>query len=272
MSMKTYQISLLAVILLLIGCSSNAEPARIHLTPESTITQPPPTKSLPTSTRTPVPVKTEISCEPTSNPFPTPSGLADSFQYNPNIDINRVCTFTGQVSRGQIYKHQITQDLVFCLVPGGIIRDIPDEGWNIIISDTRPDSCDHSSKDYANFGSRVTPPFRGNLYFDVYGWHFRNAENTGENDGSVNAPQEERHLNFVFNRQDYETLWYAARCNRWAIDTDCAQATQTSTNTEIPRSSAKFTVTKLELGNLVPDSHAWIEYMEFKVDVYLPAE
>lgn len=251
----------LVCALLFVSCNSNVEFQPIHLKPTSTLEH--------------LPIGTEISCEPVSNPFPTPSGNADSFQYNPNIEINRVCTFTGHVSRNQTYKHQITHDLVFCLVPSGIMPDVFEEGWTIVISDTRPGSCDFGSENYVNFGPIVAPPFRGNLFFDVYGWHFRNENNTGVNDESVNSPQEERYFNFLFNRKDYEKVWYAARCSQWAIDADCAMATQTSMNvkiTEIPRSRAKFTITELELGNLNPNSHAWIEHMEFKVDVYLSVE
>ena len=46
--------------------------------------------------------------------------------------------------------------------------------------------------------SRLTPPW----HFvpnprEIDGWHFRNADNTGPNDGSVNAPQELRE--FIFS-------------------------------------------------------------------------
>lgn len=46
--------------------------------------------------------------------------------------------------------------------------------------------------------ARLTPPwhFVPNPRF-VEGWHFRNASNTGPNDGSVNAPQERR--DFIFS-------------------------------------------------------------------------
>jgi hypothetical protein len=191
----------------------------------------------------------------------------------PNITITRVCKFTGHILRGEIYKHQITEGLIFCLVPSGIFAEVPDEGWSIVTSDSLADSCDFKSENFVDFGPIVTPPFRSNLLFDVYGWHFRNKDNTGENDGSVNAPQKERFFNFVFNRKDYEIMWHSERCNEWKIDTDCAIATQSSVkSSEIPRSRAKFTITELELGNLVPNSLAWIEYMEFIVEVYLPAE
>jgi len=46
--------------------------------------------------------------------------------------------------------------------------------------------------------ARLTPPwhFVPNAR-DIDGWHFRNADNTGPNDGSVNAPQELRE--FIFS-------------------------------------------------------------------------
>lgn len=255
--MKLNQRLLLLVALLLAGCGSVI----------------PPTTTAPAAI---VPILTDISCEPSSNPFVKPSSMGNAefaASLYPNITISRICKFTGHISRGEVYKHQIIENLIFCLVPSGIFAEVPDEGWSIIISDSRSGSCDFNSEDYVNFGPIVTPPFRGNRYFDVYGWHFRNKENTGENDGSVNAPQKERYFNFVFNRKDYETVWYAERCNQWNIDTDCAIATQSNIkSSEIPRSRAKFTITELELGNLVPSSLAWIEYMEFMVEVYLPAQ
>lgn len=162
--------------------------------------------------------------------------------------------------------------LVFCLVPSGIFADPSDEGWGIIISDSTPDGCNGNSDSYLDLGHVVTPPFRGNLVFDIYGWQFRNKENTGVNDGSVNAPQYKRSFNFIFSRADFDTYYYSYMCGGGRLPEYCAMATQTSTDREIPRSRAKFTVTKLELGNLVPNKLAWIEYMEFKFEVYLPAE
>ncbi len=191
--------------------------------------------------------------------------------YYPNITITRICTFDGKISRGQVYKHQIIPNLIFCLIPGGVI-DIPNDGWNIVVSDSRDGSCDHNSENYVDFGPIVTPPFYGNQFFDVYGWHFRNKENTGESNGDLNVPQRERFINFVFNREDYEIVWHRSRCSQWGIDEDCAFATQTSAQTDIFWTRAKFTITELELGNLVPNSYARIESMKFKFDVYLPAE
>lgn len=274
--MKTNQTTLLVTIFLLVGCNSTARPGPIQREPIFTFTPAETNTPLPTATPTAAPIFTDMFCEPSSNPFIKTSAMGDTeyaASLYPNITITRVCRFTGHISRGQVYKQQITEFLIFCLVPSGIFAEVPDEGWSIVISDSREGGCDFTSKDYVNFGPIVTPPMRGNLWFDVYGWHFRNKENTGENDGSVNAPQKERSFNFVFNRKDYETVWYSERCNQWKIDTDCAIATQSSIkSSEIPRSRAKFVITKLELGNLGPNSLAWIEDMEFIVEIYLPEE
>lgn len=258
---------------MLVSCSAIISPPPTQTEPIRTFTPVSTNTPLPTATATTVPLITEISCKPATNPFHNVDDFFYGIGLYPNITIARVCTFNGQISKGQVYKHQITENLIFCLIPSGIFAEVPDEGWSIVISDTITGSCDFKSENFANFGSIVTPPFRSNLFFYVYGWHFRNKENTGENDGSINAPQKERFFNFVFNRSDRESLLHAYRCREWAIDTECAIATQSSSKGgEIPRSRAKFTITKLELGNLVPNSLAWIEYMEFTVDVYLPAE
>ncbi len=274
--MKSNQNLFLLIALLLSGCSSVTSQTSTQLDSISTFTPSLTSTPSPTALATTVPILTDIFCEPSSNPFVKTSAMGDtefSASLFPNITITRVCRFTGHISRGQVYKHKIIENLVFCLVPSGIFAEVPDEGWSIVITDSRSGSCDFNSEDYVNFGPIVTPPMRGNLWFDVYGWHFRNKDNTGENDGSVNAPQKERFFNFVFNRKGYETVWHSERCNEWKIDTDCAIATQSSIkSSEIPRSRAKFTITKLELGNLVPSSLAWIEDMEFMVEVYLPAE
>lgn len=270
--MKPNLILFVIITIFFSGCNSINSPTSSQIEPTIISTLNSTSKPILTATSTSVPIITDIICEPSSNPFAQNLG-SNSIEYHalnfPNIPITKTCTFNGNISRGKIYKHQIANDLVFCLVPSGKSGN-QDEGWYIVISDALPGSCDKNSNNYVNFGPVVTNPMRGNPLFDVYGWHFRNEDNTGENNGSLNVPQEERIINFVFNRKDYDAVLYSLRCNQWGIDEDCAIATKTSTNADIPRSSGKFTITKLELGNLVPDSYAWIEKMEFKFEVYLP--
>lgn len=46
----------------------------------------------------------------------------------------------------------------------------------------------------------ITPPLRfGVNHRDIEGWHFRNADNTGSNDGTVNAPQHDRIFLFAMS-------------------------------------------------------------------------
>ncbi|MEQ9452619.1 MAG: hypothetical protein RJQ07_13630 [Pseudomonadales bacterium] len=45
--------------------------------------------------------------------------------------------------------------------------------------------------------SMVNPPLRGPNTRDLFGWHFRNADNSGPNNGEVNAPQALRPFEFA---------------------------------------------------------------------------
>src|SRR5215216_7763369 len=72
-------------------------------------------------------------CESTTNPFPKPSGQADDTQYNPNIEIGKVCSFTGEIERGQVYKQKIKDGLVLCLTPSSFW--VENGGWTINICD-----------------------------------------------------------------------------------------------------------------------------------------
>jgi hypothetical protein len=80
------------------------------------------------------------TCESTTNPFPKPGGQPDDTQYNPNIEIGKVCSFTGEVERGQVYKQKIKAGLVFCLIPNSFW--VENGGWTINIGDETGDECD----------------------------------------------------------------------------------------------------------------------------------
>ncbi|MEO0424223.1 MAG: hypothetical protein AAF184_17930 [Pseudomonadota bacterium] len=60
-----------------------------------------------------------------------------------------------------------------------------EEGWQVRLYDGVPGGAVDLTQ--------LTPPLRGTPNpRDLFGWHFRNADNTGPNEGSVNAPQETR--------------------------------------------------------------------------------
>lgn len=208
-------------------------------------------------------------CEPTSSPFATPPTNDPNdvrVMYAPNVTIGKVCTFSGQVRRAQTYKHEIVDGLVFCLLPNSGWHE--NEGWNIIISDTMDDDCSKG------FNGIVSPPFHGMNPIFIAGWHFRNDTNTAENDGSVNAPQEVRWFNFLFDTDAFEAVWSAHSCLSWfqCEENGLTQDEAVKIIATTPKSRGIMTISNLELGNLVPNDKAWIETMEFEVKIYLPTE
>lgn len=266
--MKTKSIvAVLFVVSILVACAPAAKVVPTEkVFPTLTFT-PSPTRT-PTATATPtaIPVFTDTSCEPSENPYAV---IPDEYWYEkpyvPNISITKICAFKGEISRDQFYIHKIQENLFFCLIPGGIqssMRDKGTEGWFILISD----NCDISATDYVDFSAPVNPPFHGNTLHFLLGWYFRNEDNTED----INGPYKRR-ITYVLNSEDAATAYDSLACSMWGIDTDCARATQTSTNI-IERSGGTFSITKLELGNLVPNSYAWIEYMEFEFAFYIADE
>jgi len=87
----------------------------------------------------------------------------------------------GEVSRGDRFSAVTRRGWILRLVP------MP-EGWLLQISEKGRETEDLS---------RLTPPwhFVPNAR-EIAGWHFRNVDNTGPNDGSVNAAHELRELIF----------------------------------------------------------------------------
>jgi hypothetical protein len=171
----------------------------------------------------------------------------------------------GTVVRAEVYKQPIAEDLFFCLRPA--TRWHENDGWDIVISDTPNDNCGQG------FNDIVTPPFHGENPIFISGYQFRNIDNTAENDGSVNAPQTVRAFNFLLSKQDWETVGAAHRFLTWnQCENGMTMKEAVDTIASTPNSGAAFTITNLELGNLVPNDHAWIESMEFEVRVYLPVK
>ncbi len=72
------------------------------------------------------------------------------------------------------FFQEIGAGWTFALLPG-------DYGWSLRLFDgPGPDAMDLT---------QITPPFHGPNARDIFGWHFRNADNTAPNTGDVNAPQ-----------------------------------------------------------------------------------
>jgi hypothetical protein len=205
------------------------------------------------------PIKTsQVSCQSAANPFDDNPLMSESEYkggYFPNIEIGRVCEFEGQVKRLNMYRQEIVDGLAFCLRP-------METGWEIAITESSQHDCTE------NFSIPVTPPWHGENPLFISGYQFRNRDNTGKNDGSVNAYQEERGFNFVFSHDDFEIMQSAYRCAHSFVDCPA----ETSDKTVVYWSRGIMTITNLELGNLIPHENAWIESMDFDIKVYLPAE
>lgn len=107
----------------------------------------------------------------------TPASAQDPCNPDPRFQHT---VLAGEVIAGESFTAEFTDGLSFKLVPAS-------HGWVIEVRDTS--GIDRSL---------ITPPIRP---FDtnprnLAGWHFRNADNTGPNQGDVNAPQQRRA--FVF--------------------------------------------------------------------------
>lgn len=91
-----------------------------------------------------------------------------------------------ELTAGQRFVKSFGDGWTFALVPH-------EYGWSLRI-------YDNGDFDQAVDLSSVTPPHGGVPNpRDVFGWHFRNANNTGPNTGDVNAPQTLRNFFFALD-------------------------------------------------------------------------
>lgn len=171
--------------------------------------------------------------------------------------------FIGEVVRGQTFEKEIGRGLVLRLTPGsGEVAD-----WTISIGDkTDPES---------DFTSVVNSPYRGIInHIYIAGWHLRNADNSGPNDGSINAPGNTRKFFFVLNKADAEEaarlldkiLWPATERGWEELDKNLAL------HEAIPKGEGVLTIMDMELGNLAVGEQAWIEEMKFEVELTFPED
>jgi hypothetical protein len=178
----------------------------------------------------------------------------DPSQYKPSL-----LKFSGKVLRGQFFEKKIGQNLIFRLIP-------TQYGWYIsVVSKTNP----------ANDLSGVaTPPFRGINHLMIDGWHFRNADNSGPNEigpKNVNAPQHVREFYFVLNETDYKKASEALERMMWpyAYSKDELEEARKIYG-QIKTAKGVLAIKDMGLGNLVVGEKAWIVYMKFQVELYLP--
>lgn len=202
-----------------------------------------------------------VTPEPTPTPEPTRQ-IGDT--YFPNIENPVPFTFTGQVIRGDTFHQQINRYLLFCLTPNSVTDAT---GWTIYIVAYTDTGCDNATHTYNGL---VSPPFHGVNPILIEGWHFRNEDNSGPNDGSVNAPQETRWFQFVLSEEDYQVVWPAHLCSFRNMCDNLSPEEAENIIWAIPKAAGTLTITDLVLGNLVVGEQAWIESMSFTVELLLP--
>ncbi len=100
-----------------------------------------------------------------------------------STDDRTAFVFTGEISGNHDYVQEMPTGWLFWMEAAPF-------GWDIRIYSNDPDNPPGVDL------TAVTPPYYGPNPRDVYGWHFRNADNTGTNMGDVNAPQHLRLFTF----------------------------------------------------------------------------
>lgn len=121
-----------------------------------------------------------------------------------------------------------------------LVLDPVPEGWRISILNAAGDDL-----------SWATPPRHGPNARDIYGWHFRNAANTGPNTGDVNAPQHLRLITFF-----PDTGEFAGVEERPAVE---------------PAGRGALEITDMSLADLTPGQQARMVYVKFAACLSWPS-
>ena len=169
-----------------------------------------------------------------------------------------LCSFSGTVSLGEDFQYELPSGLLFTLES----IDYGPEGWALRIFDPAYPSD--------NFCSVVTPPYRGINALQIYTWHFLNEAGTGLNDGSVNAPGEERRFCFVTDKATFEEAFESLSAMLWPESPE-AQEAAAEVHDSIQRENGILILTELVTGNTSGNSIR-IESIEFDVNLFLPEQ
>ncbi len=159
---------------------------------------------------------------------------------------------SGAVNRHEDFQYELPGGLVFTLE----FIDYGPEGWAIRIFDPAFPGD--------NYCAVVTPPYRGINALQLYAWHFFNEDGTGPNDGSVNAPGEERRFYFVTDQASYDAAFESLSAMLWPESSE-AQEAAAVLHDGIHRARGILTITELVTGDSVH-----IDRMEFNVELFIP--
>ncbi len=170
--------------------------------------------------------------------------------------------FSGEVQGGERFERTVLAGLTFALVPTDAQTPGKSDGWAISLfaADTLQDMI-----------GIATPPYHGVNEDVILAWHFRNADNTGPNQGDVNAPQDKRGFYFVTNPRDYAAYSRALDIVLWPTGQaqgaiDSAQAVLD----RVPRGEGLLTIREMKLGGLGRGLMPWFEWMRFDVELTPP--
>lgn len=158
----------------------------------------------------------------------------------------------GRVKRGETFSVPIDSTRTFRLVPFS-------EGWTIEVRDAGGDDC-----------APLTPPYRGSNDLTIFGWHFRNADNTGPRDESTKAPGTARHFLCARGAEERLDAESALTLTLWSKDADWREVDKASRFHEELSARAdrgKLEITRVELGNLGAGKRPWIESMDFRFEL-----
>jgi hypothetical protein len=166
-------------------------------------------------------------------------------------------SFSGEVLRDERYIHALPGNLEFRLLPSP-------EGWSIVIGRTGD-----RTEDYVGI---ATPPYHGTNPVFIEAWHFRNADNSGPNEGQVDAPGAVRDFSFVLSRIQFKN--FSDALDIWsgsaAGATEKQRAAATKFLLEGPRRHGTLTISDMELGGLGKGSRPFFQTMKFSVEVCFP--
>lgn len=149
---------------------------------------------------------------------------------------------SGEISGKHTFAAPVAGQWIFKLEPSQF-------GWDLRLRD--PDGMDIS---------QITPPFRmAPNPRELYGWHFRNADNSAKNTGDVNAPQHLRLFQFS------PSLSGTGGFRPPSTTTD-----PTLLDPDPDSGRGALTITDMGLADLEPGQKARMNYLKFEVCLTWP--
>jgi hypothetical protein len=175
----------------------------------------------------------------------------------PPQEVTPNCTavrFSGEVTREAKYAHTLPDNLEFRLVP------FP-EGWTIFIG--RP------GDETQNYVAIATPPYHGANPVFIEAWHFRNTDNTGPNEGQVNAPGNVRDFSFLLTEADYKK--FSDELNVWSGSKPDATEKERDEATDFllsaPRQAGRLSISDMKIGGQGKGLRPWFDSLKFDVNL-----